>query len=271
LILFFFIGCTSCLAQDYGLKIHFIDIGEGDAICIQTQDKNVLIDTGNLLSGYKLVDYLKKNQIKTINHLIITHPDLDHLSGVFFAIPAFEIGNFYDNGILLNTDDSAIFSWYEKIFRNQKNYRVLKENDVLKLNGVTLEVIWPADGLLSGSFNHNSLVIILSYKNFRCLLTGDIDKNTEAELLKKKIDLHADLLKVAHHGAADATGGDFLARVSPKIAVISVDKNNQRSYPAENTLTLLKTKNIKTYRTDHDGSLVITVNNQGGYSIEAKR
>lgn len=73
------------------LKIHFLDVGEGDAILIQARNENVLIDTGNLLSGYKIVDYLKKNKVKKVKYLIITHPDLDHILGAFFILPKLRV------------------------------------------------------------------------------------------------------------------------------------------------------------------------------------
>lgn len=267
ILIFFFIGCAACFAQDDGIKIHFIDVGEGEAILIQARDENALVDTGNILNGYKLAGYLKENNVKAIDHLIITHPHLDHMAGVFFIMPKFTVKRTYDNGSGLTNSDNSLFSYYEKIFRSKENYRVLKEGDVIKLGELTLAVIWPPAKSLSGDFNYNSLVIMLNYKNFRCLLTGDINNAAETELLKRKINLGADVLKVAHHGANDATSRDFIKRVRPKFAIISVDNNNKRGYPAESVLDLLEAQNIKTYRTDKNGSVLIEVNNKGDYTL----
>lgn len=267
----FFIGCAVCFAQENNIKIHFIDIGEGDAILIQDKSECALVDTGNLLSGFKLVDYLKKNNVAAIKYLIITHPHLDHLSGAFFVIPKFKIENFYDNGCSSEPADNTIFSWYTKILRQNKNYKTLNEGEKLKLGDIALEILWPPVKSLSQDLNYNSLVIMLKYKDFRCLLTGDITSSAEAELLKREINLGADVLKVAHHGAGDATSDDFIKKVKPKFAIISVDKDNRRGYPAQSVLDLLKTDNITLYRTDKNGSIIIAVDNQGNYKIHSEK
>lgn len=271
ILILFLLNSTICFAQEKAIKIHFVDIGEGDAIFIQAEGESALIDTGNLLSGYKLADYLKKNGVSVIKYLIITHPHLDHLSGAFFVIPKFKIENFYDNGCNLDTTDSPIVGWYEKIFRQNKNYKALKEDDELKLGGLALKILWPPAQSSINGLNNNSLVIMLIYKDFRCILTGDIDCATANELIKRRVVLAADLLKVAHHGAQDAACEDFIKRVGPKLAIISVDKDNPYGYPAQNTLNLLKAHNIKTYRTDKNGSIIITVDNKADYKIYSEK
>lgn len=270
-LILFLVSYTGSPAQDFHLKIHFIDIGEGDSILIQANDKTALIDTGNILSGQKLADYLKANGVGSITHLIITHHDLDHISGAFFVIPKFRIENFYDNGFNLDTKADSMLYYYEKIFRANKNYKVLKEKDVLKLGDVILEVLWPQDGVLAGSFNYNSLVIMLKYGNFKCLLTADIDSETERELLRKGTDLSADILKVAHHGANDSTSESFLTKINPKLDVISVDADNRRGYPAKSVLEILKRRDIKTYRTDKNGSVLVTIKNDFTYDITVEK
>jgi competence protein ComEC len=271
ILILFLLNSTICFAQEQVIKIHFVDIGEGDAIFIQAEGESALIDTGNLLSGYKLVDYLKENNVAIIKHLLITHPNLDHLSGVFFIIPKFKIENFFDNGRDLDATDRPIFGWYEKIFRQNKNYKALKENDELKLGDLALKILWPPAQSSINGLNNNSLVIMLTYKEFRCLLTGDIGCVIENELMKRRPALTADLLKVAHHGAQDATCEYFIKRLKPKLAIISVDKNNRRGYPAWKTLDLLKANNIKTYRTDKNGSVVITVDDKANYRIYSEK
>ncbi|MCK9603040.1 MAG: MBL fold metallo-hydrolase [Candidatus Omnitrophica bacterium] len=271
ILIFFFISTALCFAREEDVKIHFIDIGEGDAILIQVKNECALIDTGNLLSGYKLVDYLQTNNVTAIKHLLITHPHLDHLSGAFFIIPKFKIGNFYDNGYNLNTTDDDIFTWYSKILRQNKNYKTLKEKENLKLGDITLEVLWPPEQFQDKNPNNNSLVIMLNYKGFRCLLAADIDYAIENELLKRNAGLAADVLKVAHHGAEDAYSKEFIKKLKPKFAIISVDKDNRRGYPAQRILDLLKAENITLYRTDKNGSITITVDDKSNYKIYSEK
>lgn len=258
----FLLFCPNCFSKDCGLKIHFIDTGEGDCILIQTREDSALIDAGNLLSGYKLADYLKKYKITALKHLVITHHHPDHFMGIFFIIPGLKIENFYDNGNILDNLNDSNLSAYEKIFRSQKNYHILKEGDTLQLGEVILEIIWPPDLKFSADFNRNSLVIMLNYRDFRCLLAADIDKAAETELLKRRETLNADVLKVSHHGSDDATSQDFIKKVAPRFAIISVDKNNLRGYPSKKILDLLKENNITAYRTDECGSIIISANNK---------
>jgi len=267
----FFSGLALCFAQEDCIKIHFIDVGQGDAVLIQSQGKNALIDTGNILSGYKLVDYLKENNVRRINYLIITHHHYDHIMGTFFIMPKFTVEKTYDNGYNLVELDDPILSSFEKIFRLEEEYRALKKGDIIELGGLRLEIIWPEDKPLSGDLNYGSLVIMLSSKNFSCLLAGDINNATEAELIKKRANLRADILKIAHHGAGGSTSEDFLKEVKPKLATISVDNNSQSSYPTESILALLKAKNITTYRTDINGSIVIKVDNKGDFTLSAEK
>lgn len=263
IILLTLFAITICFAQENCIKIHVIDIGEGDAILIQTKDKNVLIDTGNILSGYKLVNYLRENNVETINHLIITHYDLDHICGLFFIIPQFKVEKTYDNGLDLGPFKDSVLYYYEEILRNKTNYSALKEGDLLKLEDASLEVLWPQEKPHSGSFNHNSLLVMLKVGGLRCLLTGDLDQEAESELLTKETDLAADILKAAHHGAQDASSEAFIKKVKPKISLISVDRDNRRGYPSERVLKLLQECSSKVYRTDEDGSIVITIDKDG--------
>lgn len=253
-----------------GLKINFIDVGYGEAILVQTNRSNVLIDTGTLLTGYKVVGHLKENKVKKINYLIITHPDLDHLSGAFFIVPEFKIDKLFDNGQGLD-EENDIYRWYKELVRSKENYSVLKTGDILKIDDIYLEVLWPDRPNIADSFNANSLVLMLKYKNFKCLLTGDLNDVSERQLLKKGFDLKADVLKIAHHGYLDATSEEFLNAVSARYAIISTGKESTRIAPSERVIDLLNKKHIKTYRTDEDGNVVISVRKEGKFDITTER
>lgn len=253
------------------LELHFIDVGEGDAILIQYKNNNLLIDTGNLLSGYKLVDYLIKNKVSEIKYLIITHPHPDHMAGVFFILPKFPVQEIYDNGQSLNDADDMERS-YKMLVRSNKNYRPLKKWDRLELDGVSLEVIWPERPDSGVSYNENSLVIKLNYQDkFRCLLIGDFNNAGEDKLLKEKAGLKADILKVGHHGAIDALSEDFLSAVSPKIAIITSGIKSKAGIFSAVTASLLAKKNVKTYRTQNYGDIIISVNSEGNYTVETEK
>lgn len=251
------------------LKLHFIDIGEGDAILVQYKNNNTLIDTGNILSGYKLLDYLIKNEASEIKCLIITHPHPDHIGGVFFILPKLRVQEIYDNGQPLQGDND-MERQYNILVRSNKNYRTLKKAGRLRLKGINLDVLWPMPEYLSSSYNENSLVIKLNYNNFSCLFTGDLNRAGEEKLLKDKVNMRADILKVGHHGNMDATSGELLDAVLPEVAIISVGSGNKSRLPSSAVLELLKKRNIKIYRTDKDGNIIISVDKKGRYSIKTE-
>jgi competence protein ComEC len=268
IIIFLFLATFAFAAE--ALKISFIDVGDGDAILIQTPNQNALIDTAGLLYGQKLSEYLKENNAVKLNYLIITHPHLDHMGGAFFIVPELAIGEIFDNGQDLD-DNEDIYRWYKKLIRKRDNYRILKAGDSLSMDGASLEVLWPKQPNQHKSFNANSLVIMLNYKKFNCLLTGDFNQLGEKELLQEGLDLKANLLKVGHHGYFDATSSAFLDAVSPQIAIISVDAKNIRGAPSEVTLKQLNERKIKVYRTDKNGNIVVTVEKNGKFKVTTQR
>ena len=177
------------------LRIHFIDVKEGDAILIETTEgKTILIDAGNCISGFRVVEYLKKNKIYTLDHLIFTHPDFDHLCGAFFVLQMLKVEKVYDNGQDLNEliKYSDIYRWYEELVRKDKNYKMLKAGDILFAGDVALKIIWPPLPLLFSDNNNNSLVIMLEYGKFHCLLTGDLTALGERKILEEKIEIEDD-------------------------------------------------------------------------------
>lgn len=252
-------------AQD-SLSLHFIDVGEGEAFLAQAGNKNVLIDTGSLLSGCGLTGYLRKNGVSKIEYLIITHPHPDHMAGIFFILPEFQIERIFDNGQALNEDDD-IERWYGILVRGREKYGVLKKGEQLELGDIRLEVLWP-DSSNSASYNANSLVIKFAFQdNFSCLFMADADSSVEELLLKEGARLKADVLKVGHHGYKDATSERFLEAVSPQLAIISAGPKDKLGAPSFSVSELLKKKDIKILRTDINGGIVVTVNVKGSYSI----
>ena len=271
LILFIIYAFSS---QSQNLKIHFLDVGEGDSILIQTpKGKAVLVDTGNLITGFKVVEYLQKNGIQNLDYLVLTHPHLDHIGGTFFILQMINVKKIYDNGQDLSQliESFDVYRWYEQLVRENDNYRVLKLGDEFLVDGVKFKILWPPYPFIFSDFNTNSLVIMVEYKKFRCLLSGDLTELGENELLKRGVDIKADILKVAHHGSKDATSEEFLKAVSPSISIISVNRDNIRGYPSEEILRRLKNLGIKIYRTDLNGNVIITVEESGRYSIETER
>ncbi len=237
------------------LKVYFLDVGEGESIFIETpKGKKVLIDAGNIITGYRVYQFLKKEGVGEIDLLIVTHPHPDHMGGVFLILQAIKVKRWCDNGQLIDRNGSDLYRWYKEIFR-KGNYCVLKGGDILKMGGVEFYILNPFEH--EGDWNTNSLVIKMRYRKTSFLFTSDANIRTENKLIERYgKNLKSDVLKVGHHGASDSTSEEFLKMVKPSYAVISINDNNIRGYPSEKTLKLLEDMNIKTYITYRDGTVL---------------
>ena len=250
-----FIWCALTLASDF--KIFFLNVGEGEAIYIETPNtQKVLIDSGNLISGYKVVNFLKRKGIEEIDFLIITHPHLDHMGGIFHVLQHIKVKRCYDNGQPLPKNND-IYRWYNDLFRKD-NYKPLKAGEKIILGNVIINVLSPEK--FTSDWNANSLVLKINYGETSFLLMGDANIKVEKMLLEKNINLKADVLKVGHHGAKDASSERFIEAVSPQYAVISIDENNIRGYPAVSVIKRFQNKGIKLFFTYRDGDIIFKSN-----------
>jgi competence protein ComEC len=249
-IAFMVLLCFSTV-QAAELKVFFLDVGEGEAVYLEAPgNKRMLIDSGNLITGHTVVTFLEERGVSEIDALIITHPHPDHMGGIFHILQDIKVKRRYDNGQTLKGSND-IYRWYKELYR-RNNYKALKAGDQISEGDVLLEVLWP-EALVS-DLNTNSLVIKVTYGKTSFLLMGDANIEAERGLLKKGSGLASDAIKIGHHGAGDASSREFLSAVSPKFAVISIDKDNVRGYPDHLVLDRLKDMGIKpliTYRDDN--------------------
>ncbi|AUM94312.1 TPA: MBL fold metallo-hydrolase [Clostridium botulinum] len=238
------------------LKVHYIDVGQGDSILVQTKDKNILIDSGTRKSSDNLINYLKKQHIKKLDYVIATHPHEDHIGGMPKVIDEFEIGNFYAPKKTTNT----------KIFKDmilqlkKKNLKinVAKKGISLDLsNDSSLDFLAPVKDNYENT-NDYSAVIKITHGNTKFLFTGDAEKTSERDILNSNVDLSSNVLKVGHHGSHSSSSKEFLDKVNPKMAIISCGKNNDYGHPHKETMKELKKRNIEIYRTDIDGNILLT-------------
>lgn len=237
------------------IKVNYIDVGQGDSILVQVNGKNLLIDAGPNESTDKLMSYLNKQNIKKLDYIITTHPHEDHIGAMDSVIKKYDIGEFYAPKKTTTT----------KTFENMinalksKNIKINVAKAGVKLNlgdNVQCEMLAPNSNNYE-NLNNYSAVIKITYGKSKFLFTGDAEKLSEKEMLNKNYDLSSDVLKLGHHGSSSSSSKEFLDKVSPKIAVISLGKNNDYGHPHKETTTELKKRNIQTYRTDVDGSVVL--------------
>ena len=237
---------------DGSLSVHFIDVGQGDCIYINQGEYNMLIDAGNNEDGEKLVSYLKSLNVNGFDYVIGTHPHEDHIGGMDDIINNFEIENYYMPDKLSTT--KTFEDVLDALDAKGLSYNVPKIDDEFKLGDATFKVIYSGDD--TNDINDSSIVLKMTYGDNTFLFTGDATSNVEEIILNK--DIKSDVLKVAHHGSSYSSTTEFLDKVDPKYAIISVGKNNSYNHPASITLQKLSNRDIKVYRTDLDGTIIFT-------------
>jgi competence protein ComEC len=263
------VGC-GFTQQAPDLKLTFIDVGEGDSTLITTSKGSaILIDAGPVHTSRNIFEILRQEKVEKISYLLITHPDLDHFSGGFAILDHFEVACILDNG--QNIQDQAasndVYRWYEERFRSWPCYQQLRSDDKIVLDDIELKVLWPPAGSLDSNWNNNSLILALEYQGVKILLMADALKETELALLPALLDFtNVDILKAGHHGSKFTLSNDFLAVTRPRNTIISVNKNNLRSYPSQRVVDDYKQYG-KVYRSDHSGSVQIHVYSQENFKI----
>lgn len=260
-------------AFDGRLSVHFLDVGQGDSIFIELPDeKTMLIDAGENYYGNGIISYINECGYEKVDYLAATHPHADHIGSMAYIVRHMDIGEVFMPKVSANTKTyenllEAVSDKGLKI-KSAKAGLTIAENDDYKITVAAPSVID------SENLNNSSAVIKLSYKNNSFLFTGDAEKE---ELSKIKTDISADVLKVGHHGSKTSTYSEFLDKVNPKYAVISVGKNNDYGHPHKNTLKLLSNYGITVFRTDKDKTIVFASDgdeisvNSGKTSIKQER
>ncbi len=241
-----------------GMEVVFLDVGQGDCAFIKTQaGKTVLIDGGPEYAGENtVVPFLLDNGVSKLDLVILSHGHDDHVKGV---IPVFDYFT-VDNIVIPDTVIEERLIDVQKIAENKKiPIEGCEKGDVITLDSKTyIEVLHPKEGayIVESSQNNNSLVLRLCYGDVKILFTGDIEKEAEALLVKDMADLDADVLKTAHHGSSTSSTEEFIDRVMPAVAVISVGNNNF-GHPSDAVLELFESKNVEVLRTDRCGAVVL--------------
>jgi competence protein ComEC len=241
------------LALNSPLCVHYIDVGQGDSIYVKLPNgENLLIDAGDNGAGVNVTGYLKDLRVKKIDYLVATHPHSDHIGGMDDVINKFDIETMYMPDVTHNT--STFSSLLDAIEKNNVKLKVAKSGvSILKEENLSVDILSP-DSKTYEDMNNYSAVVKITYGDTAFLFMGDAEKVIENKL---KSGLKSDVIKVGHHGSDTSTGEKFLQRVSPEVAVISVGENNDYSHPHNEVVSRLKKHNIKIFRTDYDGTVVI--------------
>ncbi len=251
------------------LGIHFISVGEGDAIFINyPHGVNILIDGGNLYNGKRVVNYLKKRGVNILDIVFVTHPDVDHWGGLRGVLSEFKVNRVFING--QPAKDRGYNEFLDSILARGIPLKSVRQGDKFYVgDNFSITVLSPLDKGFFEKDNNNSIVLGLKYGGFSAIFTGDLEAEGEHYLIDKKFLAHYDILKVAHHGSKSSTSPLFLDAISPSCAVISVGKNRY-GHPSKKVVKLLKTYGVKVYRTDIDGDIKVLSYGRGWRVITSK-
>jgi competence protein ComEC len=264
---------SECRREDFGkknapvLSLTFLDVGEGDSIVIRFPDHRIwVLDGGGLQLaqtheerayafdiGEAVVSrYLWHEWITRLDRLILSHTDLDHAGGIPALMKNYRISRFDYS----RAGSDAILNGILEVARERHIPANLLHLGVEQRVGmVTVSTLHPSANRATGTANENSLVLKISFGNFSALLTGDLEKSGEYELLAQSFDLRSTLLKVAHHGSRNATSNSFLDRIQPRWATISVGRNNPFGHPSRDVLLRLRQHGVRTFLTLDEGAI----------------
>lgn len=237
--------------------VYYLNVGQGDSILIQVNNKNLLIDSGPKLEKKKLFECLSKINIDKLDYIIATHPHEDHIGNMSKIVDNFNVLNFYAPKIQTTTKnfEQMIDSLKSK---NLKINVIKKGTPFINLGENTKVTVFSPSKDTYEDLNNYSPIIKIQYGKTSFLFTGDAQKDVEKEIITSNEDVSADVLKIGHHGSSTSTSKEFLNKVHPSIGIISVGLDNSYNHPNLDTLQRLKDSNTKIYRTDKDGTIILS-------------
>lgn len=265
----------STVAAEGNLVVKMLNVGQGDAILIQTPQQTVLIDTSDLDERDKLQRELNKAGVKTIDKVILTHPHADHIGGMDVVLNEFAVKEVYDNG--MPSTSKIYLNYMKKLKAKGIVHKTLKAGDVVDFgSGASFHVFAPTEshqqeGQQKGykhDPNNESIVGKLVFGEFAMMFTGDAEKKEEAAVVAGfDTELNAQVLKAGHHGSKSSSSKEFLRAVQPETALISCGAGNDYGHPHKETMKKYKALNLKIFETDKNGTITITTD---GKTYEVK-
>ncbi len=261
------------------LEVHFIDVGQGDAIFIRFPDgKDMLIDCGSGTSVEmrdKFSDYLIDLNVGVLDYFIVTHPDSDHVNLASIVLNNFEVENIYYNDV---------YDGQPLAYRNFVDLSVAEGAELFEIDAdgesyyiENTEKDYRMDIYASGyerfsGDNNMSVVCLLSYGERKILFTGDAEEDAEdyfMGIVGAPTDI--DILKIAHHGSDSGTQETFLDFFTPEYAVICVGDTNSYDHPSAKVMNRLFNDGIVTYRTNRHGNIVLYMDDSGDFGFFPER
>ena len=244
------------------MYVSFIDVGQGNCTLLKCGDKAILVDSGEVGAAQTVINYIKNQNIKTLDCVLVTHPHSDHMGAMTKLLYEFKIKDV----IMPEIPEEIIptSKTYEKflvaVSENAENVIAAKPDETFSYGEMKMEIFAPLRDY--DDLNDMSAVTRISYGDTSVMFTGDATATVEKDLLKKNIDYSATILNVGHHGSKTSTSESWLKAVDPEYAVICCGLNNDYGHPHQSVVNRLEEFGIKTYRTDLLGTIVFESNSK---------
>ena len=240
------------------VTVHFINVGQGDAIFVDTPTLDMLVDGGSRAAGETVVDYLQELNVTRIDIVVATHPHADHIGGLITVLTEYSTSQI---PLVIDSGYEATTVTYRDYITlvGQRTFQTAARGDSLTLDeSVYVTILNPTSPVEFDDANDNSVVLLLQVYNVTFLLTGDSEAISEASILAAGFDQRYTVLKVGHHGSRTSTSPAYLEAIDPDVAVISVGEGNRYDHPHQETLDKLAAEGLTVYRTDLHGTVEIT-------------
>ncbi|MGL5437698.1 MAG: ComEC/Rec2 family competence protein [Lachnospiraceae bacterium] len=243
---------TPTRPAEAGLEIHFLDVGQGLAIYAKCGDDTMIYDGGDSNYSSFVVSYLKEQDVETLNYVIASHYDADHINGLIGALHVF------DTDTIIGPDYAPDTKIYQSLVSQTaalgKEINHPRVGDSFLLGNATITILAPDS--TSDHSNNNSVAIKIEHGQNSFVFTGDAEWAAEAAMLESGLNLDCDVLVLGHHGSANSTTWDFLQKTNPGYAVISCGAGNSYGHPHADTIEKLENMDIEIFRTDQQGTII---------------
>lgn len=248
-----------------GLKVHYINVGQGDSTLLEFEGFTMLIDTGNW-NSIEAVDYLKQQGIRNIDIVVGTHPDADHIGQLARVVGEFEVAEVWMSG---NTSSSNTFlNALQAIEASGSDYVEPRSGDHFDVGSMQIEVLYPDE--ITGAANEESVSLRMTYGEVRFVFTGDAGVKEEQEMIDSGVDLEAEILHLGHHGSNTSTSPAFLKAVAPEVAIYSAGADNSYGHPHAEVIAAAENAGAEVFGTDVNGTILVETDGES-YSVKTQQ